>query len=294
MRGRSLPKDDLLRAYAASENVPNGGPNGATDTFLYLAWVRSVSNGDAHIDFELNQHPTVGWTASTPPGPITINRTVGDLLLSYDFGGSGTPDITSFIWLGAAGWGQEQDLSAGGFAEAAVNTTSFTDPLNNNATVGAGTFGEASINLSKIPQLVPPDTCLSFGSMFAKTRSSGSGGQSTVKDYIAPVPIFLSNCGRITIHKDVPGTSPATFSFTGSGADPSVATASPFTLSDDGVAGHDTKTFDPIEPGQYVFNETSLPPFWTLNNPAVTCTTTGSGTTAPRIADDRAAHRHAG
>ena len=54
--------------------------------------------------------------------------------------------------------------------------------------------------------------------MFAKTRSSGSGPSSTVKDYIAPVPIFLSNCGRITIHKEVPGTDPATFSFTGSGA----------------------------------------------------------------------------
>src|SRR5216117_810932 len=46
-----------------------------------------------------------------------------DLLISYDFGGSGTPDITLFTWDGSA-WGNQKDLTALGFAEAKVNTAS--------------------------------------------------------------------------------------------------------------------------------------------------------------------------
>src|SRR5690349_23188949 len=88
----SIPdKNDLLRAYLSSETV--GGKS-----FLYLAWVRSVSNGDAHVDFELDQNSTPGWTGATSSGTVNINRTPGDLLISYDFGGSGTPDITLFTW----------------------------------------------------------------------------------------------------------------------------------------------------------------------------------------------------
>src|SRR5262249_17771301 len=100
----SIPpnKNDLTKSYLSTDTV--GG-----NTFLYLAWIRAANTGDAHIDFELNK-ATQTFNATTV-GSATITRTDGDLLISYDFGGSGTPDITSFTWKNGQ-WTNQQDLSA--------------------------------------------------------------------------------------------------------------------------------------------------------------------------------------
>ena len=81
----SIPnKDDLLRAYAATDSVIVGG---TPTTFLYLSWVRLVSNGDAHIDFELNQDGSTNWTPSGSPPMVTIKpsrRPMPSLIASCD------------------------------------------------------------------------------------------------------------------------------------------------------------------------------------------------------------------
>src|ERR1051325_10144660 len=93
----SIPpnKNDLTRSYIASSTV--GG-----HTYLYLAWERAINTGSANIDFELNQQATTppngDWNPATAT-PVTLNRTEGDLLVTYDFGGSGTPDIGLLKWL---------------------------------------------------------------------------------------------------------------------------------------------------------------------------------------------------
>jgi uncharacterized repeat protein (TIGR01451 family) len=190
----SIPpnKNDLTRSYVYEDRV--GG-----SSFIYLAWERTAAIGDAHIDFELNQNATAGFDGSTT-GQVTLNRTTGDLLLSYDFSGSGTPTITLFTWNGTQ-WTNPQDLSALGFAEAAVNTADLTDVLDNNATVGTGEFGEASVNLSDalLAAGFNQDTCQSFGSLMVKARSSGSSTTAELKDFIAPVPFHASNCATPTI-----------------------------------------------------------------------------------------------
>jgi hypothetical protein len=80
----SIPnnKSDLTRFYEAAEIGSNN------HNFLYLAWERNNSLGTANMDFEINQATTPGLGAA---GPHTINRTAGDLLVTYDFtnGGSG-------------------------------------------------------------------------------------------------------------------------------------------------------------------------------------------------------------
>ena len=208
----SIPnnKDDLLRSYLATETT--GG-----STFLYLAWVRAQTNGDAHIDFELNQNPTPGWDASTT-GALTINRTAGDVLLTYDFSGSGTPTIGLLTWItsgtcaASSGklpcWGNPQNLSAAGDAEAAVNNVIVPDPIFGGS-IPVNQFGETSINLSAIPGFFQPGVCKDFGSVFLKSRSSGSGFDSELKDFIAPASIFLSNCGSIELTKTWAGGGPA-------------------------------------------------------------------------------------
>src|SRR5438132_2946563 len=70
-------KDDLARTYLASKIGANG------HVYLMLAWVRipqNTASADAHIAFEFNQ----GTTACSN-GDGLVNRTVGDLLIFYDF-----------------------------------------------------------------------------------------------------------------------------------------------------------------------------------------------------------------
>src|SRR6266567_3870937 len=203
----SIPpnKNDLTRFYIGSEFT--GGSN-----FLYLAWERAVNIGNANLDLEINQNATAGFTGTTT-GPVTLNRTAGDLLVTYDFSGSGSPTLGLLKWVTSGStsqcfssntlpcWGNRVNLSGLNEAEGAVNTTPVTDPINPNApqTLGVGLFGEAAINLTAAG-VFPPGTCAAFGSTFLKSRASSSFG-AEVKDFIAPQPVNISNCGTITIIK---------------------------------------------------------------------------------------------
>src|SRR5438067_2180521 len=196
-------KNDLTRAYAASETFSD-------ETFLYLAWERQPNpNGSANIDFELDQNATAG--DFTQPGDLTINRTEGDILITYDFGGSGTPDLGLLTWLTAGNghsnsdcqasgatipcWGNRIDLNPNSSppAEAAVNSTTI-DEVFTGELLSTGSFGETKIDLSEVPGLFTGGTCKAFGNMFVKSRSSGSSIDAELKDFIAPVPIQVSNC----------------------------------------------------------------------------------------------------
>ncbi|MDF2051815.1 hypothetical protein, partial [Arthrobacter sp. Cr_A7] len=197
-------KNDLTRFYEASEQATNG------DIFLYLGWERLVNIGNANLDFEINQEATEGFTASLT-GPVTLNRTPGDLLINYDFGGSGTPTLGLNFWLTTENsetaddcysanslpcWGNHLALGDATVAEGAV------DPVT-------GLFGEAAINLTDAG-VFQEGVCTAFGSAFVKSRSSSSF-TAELKDFIAPVDVEISNCGSITINKvtqnePVPGT----------------------------------------------------------------------------------------
>jgi len=196
-------KNDLTRAYAATDQISN-------ETFLYLAWERQPNpNGSANIDFELDQNASAG--DFTQPGSLTINRTEGDVLITYDFGGSGTPDLGLLRWLTpgnghsdndceASGatipcWGNRIDLNPNSNppAEAAVNSDTI-DEVFAGGQLDAGSFGEAKIDLTSIAGLFTQDTCTNFGTMFVKSRSSGSSIDAELKDFIAPVPVHVSNC----------------------------------------------------------------------------------------------------
>src|SRR5262249_40440960 len=156
-----------------------GGSN-----FLYLAWERLVNIGNANMDLEINQNATAGFTGTTT-GPVTLNRTAGDLLITYDFSGSGTPTLGLLRWLTAAHgdsandcfssnslpcWGKRINLSAAGEAEGQVNAGTVTDPVPPGAprTLTTGLFGEAAVNLTAAG-VFPPNTCTGFGSVFLKS-----------------------------------------------------------------------------------------------------------------------------
>ena len=288
-------KDDLSRFYVNQEKA------GSTD-FLYLAWERANLLGSAHLDFEFNQSTTPSANGVTPV------RTAGDVLITFDFGGSGTPDLGLLHWVtsGATSqceasnslpcWGNRVDLSAAGFAEGSVNTTDVTD--NNppgNPTVLAGdasgsTFGEAAINLS-LSGLFPPGQCTSLGSVYLKSRSSGSSFVSELKDFIAPIGVHVSNCGEIKIIKHTdPRGNDQNFGFStnvpsaGAGAatfskapDTTGATTT-FTLNDKGNSNADsadnTEDITNVQPGSYTVTEGAEPNGYLLES--LSCSSGGS------------------
>jgi hypothetical protein len=268
----SIPpnKNDLTRFYIGSEFA-------SPSNFLYLAWERAVNIGAANLDLEINQKTTTGFTDTTT-GPVALNRTAGDVLITYDFSGSGTPTLGLLKWVTSGStsqcfssnslpcWGNRVNLSAAGEAEGAVNSATVTDPVPPNAprTLTTGLFGEAAINLTAAG-VFPAGTCRAFGSAFLKSRASSSFG-AEVKDFIAPQPVNISNCGTIIIHK-VTENGDGTFGYTTTGGlDPAT-----FNLSNGG-----TRTYSDVLAGSYSVTEATIPAGWTLKSLA--CTKSGSGT----------------
>jgi hypothetical protein len=295
----SIPpnKSDLTRFYVGSETVGN-------DPFLYLAWERTNVLGSANMDFEINRVVTPGLNS---PGPHTIIRTAGDRLVTFDFNnGGGRPSLGVLTWVttGAASqcfssnsipcWGNAVALD-GSDSEAAVNNLdSVTDPIS-GATLPALTFGEAAINL-RLAGIFPAGICTALGSVFLKSRASASFTAET-KDFVAPVPVNITNCGRVTIikHTDPAGLNQA-FSYTSTIPNPAagVTPASPDCTSDTtpsafslNAAAASTNTEDCLNvlAGSYTVTEGAEPANFTLESLTCTATTGSSGAStrpAPR------------
>jgi hypothetical protein len=226
----SIPpnKSDLKTFGVYQEKV--GGKN-----FLHLFWTRVQDpSGTTNMDFEFNQSSVASGNGVTPV------RTVGDLLITYDLSRGGTvPTISVRFWQGSA-WGPATDLSAVASATGSINSALI--PASESDGLGQldpRTFGEASVDLDAV---FGSGSCQSFGSAFLKSRSSDSF-TAAMKDFIAPKPVNVSNCGGITIRKETdPDGAPGTFSFTGDlGA---------FSLQDNG-----SKVFTNVQAGTYVVAE---------------------------------------
>ena len=256
----SIPpsKDDFVRFF-----------EGFSGSVLYLAFERSNDNGTATIDFELNQSSTGCGNG------INKVRTVGDLLITYDFQGGSTASVPILIrtWTGSE-WSDPVPPAAG-TAEASISA----DLLR----------GELAIDLVKAG-IFSSGQCISFASALVKSRAS-SAFNSELKDLVAPIEKTISNCASITIVKDANVTTPTAFGFTfdppGSGPNTT------FDLYDDGsTASPDTtpasRTFASLADvnGSYVVTETepaANPGAWFLTD--IVCS--GGGTVTKDLANDR-------
>lgn len=298
----SIPpnKSDLTRFYEASETV--GG-----NTYLYLAWERTNVLGTANFDFEFNQ--SQNQPNLTTPGKKTLNRTAGDLLVTYDFtNGGGRPTLGLLSWLTSATnpvvpgfptnscfsahsfpcWGDEIVLNAQNSIGAVNNLDAVTDPFVSNSpnNIPALQFGEAAINLTG-SGIFPPGTCEALNSAFVRSRSSASF-TAEIKDFIAPIPVNISNCGAFAISKvsTKTGNAPlagATFTVKDSGGNP--VPGSPFTTDSSG-----TICITKLVPGTYTVTETGAPPGYdidttskdvTINNTSTCANTTVTFTDTP-------------
>jgi Prealbumin-like fold domain len=221
--GSSAPnKDDLKRIYVAHKTVNN-------HIFLELAWVRipqNTTSPSAHVAFEFNQ----GTAACGAGSDGLVKRTAGDMLIVYDFegGGTNTPTLTIRRWVTSGTceissdsppcWGPAQNLTASGFAEAKVNTTSsvLDTVAPTNETLGLNEFGEAGIDLTAAG-VFSSNVCTAFGQVDGVSRSSGNSGTAAMEDLVGPGPIRISNCGTLIVKKVTdpsPDPTNTSFSFT--------------------------------------------------------------------------------
>jgi hypothetical protein len=308
--GKAPNKDDLKRIYLASKTGADG------HTYLMLAWVRipqNTTSPSAHIGFEFNQ----GETACPAGSDGLVRRTAGDMLIVYDFegGSADLPTLTLRRWVTSGAcevgsnsppcWGPSTNLTAGGFAEGRVNTTSsVVDALappalasatgtSVDATLGLNEFGEAGIDLTGA-NVFPAGRCVTFGNAFGVSRSSGNSATAQMKDLVGPANFNISNCGRITIIKrtDPRGVN-QNFSFTsnipdaGSAAAPDEvcttdSTPASFTLNDAGNTNSDsaanTEDCVNVPAGSYTVTEGADPTGFTFAD--LSCTASGTGTSA--------------
>jgi hypothetical protein len=199
----SIPnnKSDLTRFYVANQLV-------ATKQFLYLAWERvQEPTGTTNMDFEFNKSTTLSSNGVTPV------RSAGDVLIKYDLSQGGTnPSLGLHRWVTTGSpaavceasntvpcWGKLQALT--GNFEGSINSAPVVDPIapDNPRTLSTRTFGEAAINLTD-SGILPPNQCEGFSGAYLKSRSSDSF-TAAVKDFIAPIPVSIRNCGEIRIDK---------------------------------------------------------------------------------------------
>ncbi len=180
-------KSDLKFFGAYQEGAGSTG-------FLNLYWARVQDpSGTTNMDFEFNQSSTPSANGVTPV------RTVGDLLVIYDLSQGGTNPTLSLRRWTAGGWGAPVNLTTAGIATGSINTSPI--PAADSDGIGAlsaRTFGEAQLAIASI--FPDPTICQSFGSAYLKSRSSDSF-TAALKDFVPPVAVNISNCGRISIHK---------------------------------------------------------------------------------------------
>jgi hypothetical protein len=267
-------KADLGNFYLANETLANN------HVLMYLGWTRVNTSGTTNFDFEINklEQPDL-----TTPGPKTLLRSAGDIIINYDFqGGAQNPTLSFRTWQANGTWSAATPITSPS-GESEVNRVDVANPLAqppSPATAPAFTFGEAAIDLTAL-NIVPVGACAPFSSAYVKSRSSDSF-TSAVKDFIAPVHLNLSRCGTVTIIKHTdPGGLNQDFGYTSNLAGGSEfsctadSTPASFTLND---AGTDTEVCSNVPIGNYTVLEGADPANFVFGS--LSCTATGSGTGA--------------
>lgn len=309
--GKAPNKDDLERIYLSSKDVPGFPKQGGgteSHTILNLAWVRipqNTTSASAHVAFEFNKQGN-GPCAS---GPL-YKHTAGDMLVVYDFEGGSTelPTISLRRWVtsgpcevssnNAPCWGTAANLTQAGYAEAKVfvGTSTFDGIAPTPENVGDREFGEAGLDLTAAG-VFTPGVCEAFGSVTGASRSSGNSGTAQMKDRVGPGAFALTNCGTVKIikHTDPRGVDQA-FPFTSTLAGSQISctadtTPAAFSLNDKDNTTADsaanTETCTNVPAGSYTVTEGANPSGFVFTS--VTCTASGTGTSASTAAGSKVA-----
>ena len=204
----------------------------ANDLWVMFAADREVTNGSSYIDFEFLQ------SALTKTGTLSGSflsdgedggRTEGDILVTLEFtqgGDAATVVIRRWEPDGSGGFVYNvfTDYPVGtifgtnNIVETIVPWPIYnTDPIEGGPNDGyyqyeINQWAEGAVNLSA---LFDQDECFNISTLFVRTRTSGSSGQSELKDFPeGPVQLELNLYPDISFTDPDPVCSPATVDLT--------------------------------------------------------------------------------
>jgi hypothetical protein len=273
-------KSDLSWFGIYTEQNPPSPPDG----FLELFWSRVQDpSGTTNMDFELNQKFCEDDGTGCSNNGVTPQRTVGDILITYDLSrGGSVATISIRKWTGTQ-WGPADTLdpteARGTINSSSISTSPLVTDQNPTGSLSPRTFGEAVVSFDA---LFGENQCGAFGSAYLKSRSSDSF-TAALKDFVPPEQVDVSNCpaslsttasGNITLgtnatihdtaHLDVPAgtTGSITFKLYDSVADCEAATDVKFTSTNSTVNGpgnYDSGNFTPTVAGTYIWTATFTP-----------------------------------
>ena len=204
--GSSPNKNEIQSALAHftwGETALGGDPD---DLWMIFAADRQVTNGSSYIDFEILQNSLTreGTTSGTfsSAGPDG-GRTLGDLLVTLEFtqgGGEATAVIRRWEASGSGfqyivvSEGADYPNFPAGSIYISNNTVETIVPFSiyNQDPIASGEFAgyfqydtnqwaEGAVNISALFDQADP--CLQISTLFIRTRTSGSSGQSELKDF---------------------------------------------------------------------------------------------------------------
>jgi hypothetical protein len=189
-------KSNILGAWVNPETV-------STTSFVHMAFHRSDTTGNSFLTFELNQTQAT-WVNSA--GTTIPCRTNGDVLLSYEVGGSGVAlavyrwvgDGTgplacpngangSFVGSGATGSAAQGSMNASGAITNYLDTGTFGLSMAGNS------FGEGAIDVPAVLASLGQSPCVGFLQVQVHSRSASSISSALI-DYVSPVPAYIQSC----------------------------------------------------------------------------------------------------
>jgi hypothetical protein len=229
----SSPNKNEIQTAAAHFTYGDGGLGGdPDDLWVVFAADRQVTNGSSYIDFEFLQNSLtrMGTASGTfvSQGP-DMGRTVGDVLVTIEFTiGGGAANAVIRTWQSNGSGGYEYmlftDYPSGTIfitnntVETIVPWSVYgTDPIATGVNAGLYNYeinqwAEGAVNLSA---LFDQDDCFNISTLFVRTRTSGSSGQSELKDFPGgPVQLELNLVPKISFTNPDPVCSPATVDLT--------------------------------------------------------------------------------
>ena len=203
-------KSDLLGMWSHAELT-------TANSFLHAAFIRKAPSGNTFITFELNR---IGSSWTNGVGASIPCRSNGDLLLSYEVGGSSV-SVSIYRWTGdgtgPAGCPNGANgtfTSSSALNNGSLNTATITNYLSpatitgllgkaaGDITVEANLFGEAQIDISAVLSSMGIGGCYSYVSAQAHSRSSSSISSALI-DFVPPSPTAVANCAVTgTVYND--------------------------------------------------------------------------------------------
>ncbi|SEA03730.1 Por secretion system C-terminal sorting domain-containing protein [Flavobacterium gillisiae] len=190
----------------------NGDPivGNVNDLWMIFAADRQVTNGSSYIDFEILQkrlnmrtdgidNKGFAYGGFDSEAGTTSGRTNGDLLVTVEFTqGGGAANVVVRKWNGIE-YIVFTPTPGTIFATNNDVQTIVPYPIYNQAPISTtpvpvwayapNQWAEGAVNVSKF---FPENPCFTISTLFVRTRTSGSSGQSELKDFPgAPFQLFL-------------------------------------------------------------------------------------------------------